>query len=71
MPGAYPRTSTVALSNAVLPYALKLANEGLAAFANDPGFAKALNTYQGHLTLRTVAEDLGLQDRYRPYVPPS
>ena len=69
MPGAYPRTSTVALSDAVLPYALKLANEGLPAFANDPGFAKALNTYQGHLTLCTVAEDLGLQDRYRPYIP--
>ena len=69
MPGAYPRTTTVALSDAVLPYALRLANEGLAAFANDPGFAKALNTYQGHLTLRTVAEDLGLQDRFRPYIP--
>jgi alanine dehydrogenase len=67
MPGAYPRTSTVALSDAVLPYALKLANQGLAAFANDPGFAKALNTYQGHLTLRTVADDLGLLDRYQPY----
>jgi alanine dehydrogenase len=59
----------VALSNAVLPYALKLANQGLAAFANDPGFAKALNTYRGNLTLRTVAEDLSLQDRYRPYIP--
>ena len=69
MPGAYPRTSTVALSNAILPYALKLANEGLAALANDPGFAKALNTYQGHLTLSTVAEDLGLQDRYRSFGP--
>lgn len=67
MPGAYPRTSTVALSDAVLPYALKLANQGLAAFANDPGFAKAINTYQGYLTLRTVAEDLGLSEHYRPF----
>jgi alanine dehydrogenase len=71
MPGAYPRTSTVALSDAVLPYALKLANKGLAAFANDPGFAKAINTYQGYLTLRTVAEDLGMLDRYQPYIPAS
>lgn len=71
MPGAYPRTSTVALSNAVLPYALKLANEGLAALANDPGFGKALNTYQGHLTLGTVAEDLGMLDQYQPYIPAS
>ena len=68
MPGAYPRTSTVALSNAVLPYALTLANHGLAALTSDPGFAKALNTYRGHLTLRTVADDLGLQDLYQPYI---
>jgi len=65
MPGAYPRTATVALSEAVLPYALRLANEGLAALTGDPGFAKALNTHTGYLTLRTVAEDLGLMDRYR------
>jgi alanine dehydrogenase len=32
----------------------------------DPGFAKALNTYQGYITLRPVAEALGLEDRYRP-----
>jgi len=65
MPGAYPRTATMALSEAVLPYALRLANAGLAALTGDPGFAKALNTHAGYLTLRTVAEDLGLLDRYR------
>jgi alanine dehydrogenase len=65
MPGAYPRTATVALSEAVLPYALRLANEGLDALNGDAGFAKALNTRDGCLRLRSVAEDLGLLDRYR------
>ena len=65
MPGAYPRTATLALSEAVLPYALRLANAGLAALTGDPGFAKALNTHAGYLTLRAVAEDLGLLEHYR------
>jgi alanine dehydrogenase len=65
MPGAYPRTATLALSEAVLPYVLRLANEGLDALTGDPGLAKALNTHAGYLTLRTVAEDLGLLERYR------
>jgi alanine dehydrogenase len=67
MPGAYPRTATLALSDAVLPYALRLANQGLEALASDPGFAKSLNTYQGRLTIRPVAEDLGLLELYQPY----
>jgi len=65
MPGAYPRTATMALSEAVLPYALRLTKEGLDALTGDPGFAKALNTHAGYLTHRTVAEDLGLLDHYR------
>lgn len=67
MPGAYPRTATMALSRAVLPYALRLADRGLAALKDDPGFARALNVWQGCLTLRPVAEDLGLLDRYLPH----
>ena len=39
------------------------------ALANNPGFGKAFNTYQDHLTPRTVAEDLGMLDRYQPYIP--
>lgn len=70
MPGAYPRTSTVALSAAVLPYALRLANLGLAALKEAPGFARALNTYQGRLTIRPVAETLHLLDHYLPYPEP-
>ena len=67
MPGAYPRTATVALSEAILPYALRLAHSGLDAFSGDPGLKKALETHQGFLTIASVAEDLGLESRYRPY----
>ena len=66
MPGAYPRTSTLALNSATLPYVLRLADRGLSALRGDTGFAKALNTYQGYITCRPVAEALGLEDRYRP-----
>ncbi len=56
MPGAVPRTSTYALSNATLPYALKLANCGLVqAVQDDPALAKGVNTYQGHITCEGVA----------------
>ena len=61
MPGAVPRTSTLALTGATLPYALKIANLGAeAACKADPALMKGLNTYQGHLTFRAVAEAQGL-----------
>ncbi len=67
MPGALPRTSTIALTNATLPYALKLASRGVRdALRSDPGFLAGLNTYDGHLTCPPVAESLGL-----PYVDPA
>jgi len=66
MPGAYPRTSTMALSEASLPYALRLANEGLACMQNDPGLARAVNTYQGRLTCLPVAGALGREREYKP-----
>jgi len=57
MPGAVPRTSTYALSNATLPYTLKLANMGArAAIQADPGLAKGVNTYRGKITYPGVAE---------------
>ena len=65
MPGAYPRTSTLALSEAVLPYALRLAEKGVDALRDDSGFARALNTYKGALTIKTVADDLHLGAVYR------
>src|SRR5436190_3317526 len=67
MPGAYPRTSTLALTDATLPYALRLADSGLAAVAHDAGFAKGVNTYRGQITYRAVADALGLADRYTDF----
>lgn len=59
MPGAYPRTSTRALTERTLPYVLRLANEGTAAFDTDPGLAKGVNTMGGTITCRAVADALG------------
>jgi alanine dehydrogenase len=65
MPGAVPRTSTFALTNATLPYALKIANRGfLDAISSDPGLKEGVNTYAGHLTYEAVAVDQGLE--YKP-----
>jgi alanine dehydrogenase len=62
MPGAVPRTSTFALTNATLPYALKIANLGLEeASGKDAVLAKGINTYDGKLTNRPVAEALRLK----------
>lgn len=58
MPGAVPRTSTIALSNATLPYIQKLADKGLEALKQDPGFMAGLNTYRGYYTCKAVAEAL-------------
>ncbi|HEY0783757.1 MAG TPA: alanine dehydrogenase [Thermoanaerobaculia bacterium] len=65
MPGAVPRTSTFALNNATLPYALALANKGVRqAVLDDAGLLAGVNTFQGHITCEPVAESLG-----RPYRP--
>ncbi|HVS65789.1 MAG TPA: alanine dehydrogenase [Thermoanaerobaculia bacterium] len=64
MPGAVPRTSTLALNNATLPYALALANKGLdAALADDAGLRPGVNTHRGKITSRPVAES-----QARPFV---
>ena len=61
MPGAVPRTSTFALTNATLPYALKLADKGLvAAIQEDPALARGVNLYKGLVTYEKVASSLGL-----------
>lgn len=58
MPGAVPRTSTMALTNSTIAYALKIANQGIAAIIKrDTIIAKAINTYQGKLTTQEVADD--------------
>jgi len=57
MPAAVPNTSTLALTNATFPYVLKLANGGaLAAIKADPGLAEGVNTFDGKLTYKAVAE---------------
>ncbi len=62
MPGAVPRTSTLALTGATLPYALKLANMGAeAACKADPALLKGLNTYKGKLTCQAVATAQNLE----------
>jgi alanine dehydrogenase len=61
MPGAVPHTSTYALTNVTLPYAVEIANRGWrAALQADPSFAPGLNTYAGVLTCPPVAEAHGL-----------
>ncbi len=55
MPGMYPRTSTVALTNATLPYALKIASTPLPTLLKDELYVGALNTYDGDVTNEAVA----------------
>lgn len=66
MPGAVPRTSTFALTNATLPYVRQLADLGVEkALASDPHLAAGLNVHAGAITCEAVARDLNLA--YRPY----
>lgn len=61
MPGAVPNTSTYALTNVTLPYALELANQGWrTALRNDPALALGLNTHAGQVTYGPVAEAHGM-----------
>ncbi len=65
MPGAVPITSTLALTNATLPYVLKLANKGYQrALKDSPALLNGLNIIGGTVTHRKVAEAFGLD--YRP-----
>ena len=59
MPGAVPVTSAQALNNATLPFVLKLAERGLAAFDRDPHLAAGLNVKDGRITHSAVAASLG------------
>jgi alanine dehydrogenase len=64
MPGAVPRTSTFALTNATLPYVRALADHGWRlAIANDPGLARGLNVHAGQVTHEAVASALGMDFR--------
>jgi alanine dehydrogenase len=73
MPGIVPRTSTAALTNATLPYLLRLASQGVEeAVRTDAGLAKGVNLSLGKITCRGVADAHGL--RFEPLIydnPPS
>jgi alanine dehydrogenase len=64
MPGAVPRTSTIALTNATLPYARRLAKLGFANAIGDPGLAEGVNVYKGAITYKAVADS-----QSRPFTP--
>ena len=62
MPGAVPRTSTFALTNATLPLALRLAKHGVVeAIRRDPHLKNGVNTYKGKVTYEAVALDQGFE----------
>jgi len=66
MPGAVPHTSTYALTNTTLSYALEIANHGLLeACTHNPALRRGLNTFDGHVVHPAVAESL----KMRPYSP--
>ncbi|PWA11129.1 alanine dehydrogenase [Pueribacillus theae] len=57
MPGAVPRTSTIALTNATMPYALEIANKGYEqASLDNPAIRKGLNTLKGSIVYQAIAE---------------
>ena len=61
MPGAVPRTSTFALTNATLPFVMKLANKGFTeAVKSDPHLKSGVNTYNGAVVYEAVAQNQGL-----------
>jgi alanine dehydrogenase len=62
MPGAVGRTSTIALCNATLPYAIKIASKGYEkAAAEDPGLGEGINMVRGRVTNQAVAEAIHMQ----------
>ncbi len=61
MPGAVPNTSTRALSDQTLPYAVRLAAEPVAALLGDGPLLRGLNTHKGHVTHTGVAQAFGLE----------
>src|SRR4051794_34639396 len=62
MPGGVPRTSTLALTNATLPYAVQLANKGWQkALRDNPALLRGLNVADGKVTYEAVAESFGLE----------
>lgn len=62
MPGAVPRTSTIALTNTTVPYAVQIANKGYKqACLENPSLMKGLNTLAGHCVYKAVADAQGIE----------
>jgi alanine dehydrogenase len=61
MPGGVPQTSTFALTNATIPWALRLAKAGVASVKESPALSSALNVYDGKITHRAVAEAFDME----------
>ncbi|MBL5873446.1 alanine dehydrogenase [Bacillus sporothermodurans] len=60
MPGAVPRTATIALTNVTIPYAVQIATKGVVKAVNDnPAIKAGVNVANGHVTFEAVANDLG------------
>lgn len=62
MPGAVPRTSTMGLTNVTVPFAVQIANKGFEkAVLDNEALKKGVNTFQGFVTYKAVADDQGLE----------
>ncbi len=68
MPGAVPRTSTLALNNATFPYLLELCRRGVdGALAANPALARGVNCWRGQVTQKGVARALGVAYAHQPW----
>ena len=67
MPGVFPKTSTLALTNLILPYIKKIADYGTDVFKKDKEILSGLNIYKGRIACRKVAEDVGMENMCKEY----
>lgn len=63
MPGMYPRTSTIALTNATIPYVLKIASSSIDRLLDDSMMATSLNTHQGYVLNQAVAQAHAMESK--------
>lgn len=66
MPGAYPKTSTIALTNITIKYILDIAKNSLNGFLSDKGKIKAISVYNRKITSEKIAKDLDLFGLFQP-----
>jgi alanine dehydrogenase len=72
IPGAFPRTSTFALTNATFPYVHQIADKGYEkAMEENEALRKGLNLIDGKVVCQAVAESFGLPFIQNPFFPPS